>query len=97
MLPFFAMICRSFKDECSCIIESIEFSKSDKMLVLLSILSLFCNKFNEFNNTGTQTLDFSYCRTLKLLLEFLFYVVKTRRFGHISGIYICDIVMTVVT
>ena len=29
----------------------LEFGKSDKMRGLPSILSLFCNKFNKFNNT----------------------------------------------
>ena len=29
-----------------------ELWKSDKMHWLLSILSLFCNEFNKFNNTG---------------------------------------------
>ena len=28
-----------------------EFGKSDKMQGLLTILSLFCNEFNKFNNT----------------------------------------------
>ena len=30
------------------------------------ILSLFHNKFNKFNNTGAQMLDFIYHITLKL-------------------------------
>ena len=38
----------------------IELSKRDKMRGLLSILSLFRNKFNKFNNTGAQMLDFIY-------------------------------------
>ena len=29
-----------------------ELGKSDKMQGLLSILSLFCNEFDKFNNTG---------------------------------------------
>ena len=29
-----------------------ELEKSDKIKGLPSILSLFCNKFNKFNNTG---------------------------------------------
>ena len=29
-----------------------ELRKSDKMLGLPSILSLFCNEFDKFNNTG---------------------------------------------
>ena len=33
---------------------SNHFRKSDKMLGLPSILSLFCNKFDKFNNTGAR-------------------------------------------
>ena len=40
--------------------------KTDKMLGLPSILSLFCNKFNKFNNTGSRTLDSIYCMKLRL-------------------------------
>ena len=32
------------------LLNSLELRKSDKMQCLLSILSLFCNKFNKFNN-----------------------------------------------
>ena len=38
----------------------------DKMRGLQSILSLFCNEFNKFNNTGAQMLDSIYHMTLKL-------------------------------
>ena len=41
--------------------------KSDKMGGLPSILLLFCNKFNEFNNTGARMLDSIYHMTLKLI------------------------------
>ena len=34
-----------------------ELQKSDKMQGLPSILSLFPNKFNKFNNTGARMLD----------------------------------------
>ena len=34
-----------------------ELRKSDKMQGLPSILSLFHNKFNKFNNTGARMLD----------------------------------------
>ena len=40
--------------------------KSDKMQGLPSILSLFHNAFNKFNNTEGQMLDFIYHMTLKL-------------------------------
>ena len=40
--------------------------KRDKMLGLPSILSLFRNNFNKFNNTGARMLDSIYHMTLKL-------------------------------
>ena len=48
-----------------------ELGKSDKMRVLPSILSLFCNiiiinKLNKFNNTGTQKLESIYHISLNL-------------------------------
>ena len=42
-----------------------ELRKRDKMRGLSSILSLFRNKFNKFNNTGAGMLDFTYHMTLK--------------------------------
>ena len=44
-----------------------ELGKRDKMRGLLSILSLFRNKFNKFNNTRARMLDSIYHMTLKLL------------------------------
>ena len=44
-----------------------ELGKSDKMRGLPSILLLFRNKFNKFNNTGAQMLDSIYHITLKLI------------------------------
>ena len=44
-----------------------ELAKSDKMRGLSSILSLFRNEFNKFNNTGARMLDFIYHLTLRLL------------------------------
>ena len=37
-----------------------ELGKRDKMRDLPSILSLFCNDFNKFNNTRAQMLDLSF-------------------------------------
>ena len=37
-----------------------ELGKRDKMRGLPSILSLFCNKLNKFNNTRAQMLDSIY-------------------------------------
>ena len=44
-----------------------ELSKRDKMRDLSSILSLFRNEFNKFNNTGARILDSIYHMTLRLL------------------------------
>ena len=41
--------------------------KRDKMRGLPSILSLFRNEFNKFNNTRARTLDSIYHMTLRLL------------------------------
>ena len=46
---------------------SIKLGKRDKMPGLLSILSLFCNKFNKFNNTRACMLGSIYHMTLTLL------------------------------
>ena len=48
-----------------------ELGKRDKMRGLPSILSLFPNKFNIFNNTRAQMLDSIYHMTLKLLSNFI--------------------------
>ena len=40
-----------------------ELGKIDKMRVLSSILSLFRNEFNKFNNTGARILDSIYHMT----------------------------------
>ena len=44
-----------------------ELGKRDKMRGLPSILSLFRNEFNKFNNTGARMLDSFYHMTLRLL------------------------------
>ena len=43
-----------------------KFGKSDKMQGFPSILSLFRNVFNIFNNTGARMLDSIYHMTLRL-------------------------------
>ena len=53
-----------------------ELGKTDKMLGLPSILSLFRNEFNKFNNTRARTLESFYHMTLRLLLNII-YAVKT--------------------
>ena len=42
-----------------------ELGKRDKMRGLPSILSLFRNEFNKFNNTGARMLDSIYHMTLR--------------------------------
>ena len=49
-----------------------ELRKRDKMRGLSSILSLFSNLFNKFNNTGARTLDSTYPMTLKILKNRIF-------------------------
>ena len=41
-----------------------ELRKRDKMRGLPSILSLFCNEFNKFNNTRARMLDSIYHMTI---------------------------------
>ena len=53
-----------------------ELRQRDKMRGLLSILSLFRNKFNKFNNTRARMLDSIYHMTLKLFLN-QYFGVKT--------------------
>ena len=43
-----------------------ELRRRDKMRSLSSILSLFRNEFNTFNNTGVRMLDSIYRMTIKL-------------------------------
>ena len=58
---------------------------------LPSILSLFRNEFNKFNNTGAQTLDSIYNMTLRLLLNHIF-GVKISNFFHLLSNIIMDII-----
>ena len=44
-----------------------ELGKRDKTRGLLSILSLYRNEFNKFNNTRTRMLDYIYHMTLDYL------------------------------
>ena len=46
-----------------------ELGKKDKMRGLPSILSLYHNEFNKFNNTRARMLDSIYHMTLRLLLS----------------------------
>ena len=49
-----------------------ELRKKDNMQDWSSILSLFCNEFDKFNNTGARMVDSFYHMTLKLLLNCVF-------------------------
>ena len=71
---------------------SNELRKNDKMRGLPSILSLFVNKFNNFNNTGARKLDSIYHMTLKLLKNCIS-GVKTSRFCHLLR----NVLMNVIT
>ena len=53
-----------------------KFGISVKILGLPSILSLFCNNFKKFNNTGAQMLYSIYHMTLKLPLKIAFLAWK---------------------
>ena len=65
-----------------------ELRKSDKMHGLPSILLLFCNKFNKFNNIGTRILDSIYHMTLKLLKN---HIVGMKALGFCN--HLCNIIM----
>ena len=53
-----------------------ELRKRDKMRGLPSILSLFRNEFNKFNNTGARMLDSIYHMTLIITLKSHFWRKK---------------------
>ena len=68
-----------------------ELGKRDKMQGLPSILSLFRNEFNTFNNTGARMFDPIYHMTLKLLKNHIF-GVKTLRICHLLSNVIMDVI-----
>ena len=68
-----------------------ELGKRYIMRGLPSILSLFRNEFNEFNNTGERMLDSIYHMSLKLLKHCIF-GVKTSRFSLILRNVIMDVI-----
>ena len=65
--------------------------KSDKMRGLPSMLSLFRNEFNKFNNTRAGMLDSIYHMTINLLKNHIF-GVKTSRFCHLLRNIIMDVI-----
>ena len=70
---------------------SNELGKRDKMWGLPSILLLFRNEFNKFNNTGARMLDSIYHMTLKLIKNRIF-VVETSIFFHLLRNVIMDVI-----
>ena len=68
-----------------------QLGKRDKMQGLSSILSLFRNKFNKFNNTRTRKLGSIYHMTLQLIKNHIF-CVKTSRFCHLLYNAIMDVI-----
>ena len=67
-----------------------ELGKRDKMRGLSSILSLFRNEFNKFNDTGARILDSTYHMTLNILKNCIF-GVKTSRLSLILRNAIMDV------
>ena len=68
-----------------------ELGKRDKMRGLPSILSLFRNEFNKFNNTRARMLDSIYHMTNTLKSHF--WRKNVIYFCH----YVCNVIMDVIT
>ena len=66
--------------------------KRDKMHGLPSILSIFRNKFDKFNNTGAGMIDSIYHTTFKLFCDCVFRVKMSRFLADIR-----DVVMGIVS
>ena len=77
----------------ACVLSN-ELKKTDKMRGLLSILSLFRSKIDEFNKTGAGKLDSSYHIALKLLQNNIF-GVKMSRFCHLLHNVLMDVIRTI--
>ena len=58
--------------------------KSDKMRGLPSILSLFRNTLNKFNNTGARILDSIYSHDIKIALNLHFWCENVNMLPSIS-------------
>ena len=69
-----------------------ELRKRDKMRGLPSILSLFCNEFNIFNNTRARVLDSIYHMTVRFFFKLHF----SRKNSYLCH-YVCNVVMGVIT
>ena len=64
-----------------------ELGKRDKMRCLLSIVSLFRNELNKFNNSRARMLDSIYHMTLRLFLNLI---------SAVNTLYVCNYVRNVV-
>ena len=71
-----------------------EFGKRDKMRGLPSILFLFRNEFNKFNNTRARMLDSIYHMTNTLKSHFW---RKKKHYNFVITCYVRNIVMDVIT
>ena len=69
-----------------------ELWKRDKMCGLPSILSLFRNKCDKFNNTGERMLDSIYHMTKNLLKNHIIGVKTSRFLSSFTQLYI-DVIM----
>ena len=77
-----------------------ELGKRDKMRGLPSILSLFRNEFNKFNNTRARMLDSIYHMTLRLLRKLIFgvnVIILSLCMQRCYGRHMPNVVMDVIT
>ena len=78
-----------------------ELRKRDEMRGLPSILSLFRNEFNKFNNTGARMLDSIYHMTLRLLLKLISgvknVIILSLYTQRCYGRHMSNVVMDVIT
>ena len=65
-----------------------ELGKSDIMRSLLSIVSLFRNEFNKYNDTGTRMFDFIYVKSFEFVLKSHFRGDKSCYRRHHNTLYV---------
>ena len=70
-----------------------ELGKRDKLRGLPSILSLFRNEFNKYNNTRARMLDSNYHMTNTLKSHFW----RKKSYNFLITCYVCNVVMDVIT
>ena len=69
-----------------------ELGKRDKRRDLQSILFLFRNELNKFNNTGARMLDYIYLMTFEIL-KICIFCVKTSKISLILRNVIMDLII----